>query len=143
MDFVAFKEGVMDTKSVLSALERGLTFCARRQQVLASNIANAQTPGYKAFDLVMKDLGDKEPEGRIQLAATHFNHIRGPADLEMAAEVEMVVTVNTYPSLDGNTVDVDREMAKLSENNLRYQTLVRVLVKKFGRIRMAITGEGR
>ena len=81
--------------------ERALSLHAHRLQVLASNIANADTPGYKARDV---DVAQALREG-----------IRKPADLAL------YYVTPSQPSIDGNTVDLDRERASFADAALRYQ----------------------
>lgn len=115
---------------------------AARQQVLATNIANADTPGYQARDVDfatrLKQLQAGEASGA--LTTTHARHLaaggsRGPAGLELryrAAE---------QPSVDGNTVDLNREMARFSENAIRYQADLAFLQSRVSGLRQAISGQ--
>lgn len=80
--------------------ERALALRAYRQQLLASNIANADTPGYKAVDFDMQEA--------IRAGKT-------------IANVQIKYVVSGQSNIDGNTVETDREMAKFTENALMYQ----------------------
>ena len=80
--------------------ERALALRAFRQQLLASNIANADTPGYKAVDFDIQEA--------IRTGKT-------------IANVQVKYVVSGQSNIDGNTVETDREMAKFTENALMYQ----------------------
>ncbi|MCH8618729.1 flagellar basal body protein [Undibacterium sp. TS12] len=80
--------------------ERALALRAFRQQLLASNIANADTPGYKAVDFDIQEA--------IRAGKT-------------IANVQIKYVVSGQSNIDGNTVETDREMAKFTENALMYQ----------------------
>lgn len=97
-----------------------------RQSVLATNIANADTPNYKARDFdfqaelsrVMKT-GRKTQAG-LGLSTTSERHI-APGRSGRAGVHELLYRVPEQPSLDGNTVDMERERASFLENSLRHQ----------------------
>jgi len=115
---------------------------AARQQVLATNIANADTPGYQArdVDFASQLRRIQSGEGRGALSTTHARHLSGgpgaaPGGLELryrAAE---------QPSVDGNTVDLNREMARFSENAIRYQADLAFLQSRVSGLRQAISGQ--
>jgi flagellar basal-body rod protein FlgB len=123
--------------------EKALNMRSRRHDMILSNIANADTPNYKAFDLLVDEaLARQAPQdGSIQMTKTdpaHFGANGSQADMP---EVRMV-DVSPQVSLrgDGNTVDMDREMGALSENELQYKATTQILAKKFLRIRNMIQG---
>ena len=95
----------------------------QRQQVLASNIANADTPHYKARDLDFKAalqgaLKSAPAAGGTQLATTAPGHLAGnPA---AAAEAALLYRQPAQGSVDGNTVDVDAERAAFADNAIHY-----------------------
>lgn len=97
-----------------------------RQSVLATNIANADTPNYKARDIdfqaelsrVMK-AGRKAQSG-LALHTTSERHIAPARNTRMGVH-ELLYRVPEQPSLDGNTVDMERERASFLDNSLRHQ----------------------
>jgi flagellar basal-body rod protein FlgB len=111
----------------LEGVARALTVHARRHAVLAANVANVETPGYRAED-------------------TDFKHalrdaFATAANGEPAPRAERVVEDHSAPPrADGNTVDLDLAMAELSDNAQRYQALTRILTKRLGMLRQAIDG---
>jgi flagellar basal-body rod protein FlgB len=96
----------------------------QRQQVLASNIANADTPDYKARDLDFKAalqgaLQGSPAAGGVGLAATAPGHLAGKPGL--AAETGLLYRTPAQGSVDGNTVDMDAERAAFAENAIQYE----------------------
>ena len=138
-------EGLYDTRFTL--LQKALDFRVARHNVLASNIANVETPGYKARDLVFeKALGQAlKAHQPGPLTVTHPKHMDGrnitPLELVQPKSIRSGSPVG---SLDGNTVDMEREMAKLAENQIVYQVITRLLNQKFQMMREVIReGEGQ
>ncbi|CUU23658.1 flagellar basal body rod protein FlgB [Duffyella gerundensis] len=99
---------------------------AQRQEILASNIANADTPGYQARDIdFASELSRVMKNGRAEgssmsLAVTSARHI--PAEVNQAASLDLQYRIPDQPALDGNTVDMDRERTQFADNSLKYQT---------------------
>jgi flagellar basal-body rod protein FlgB len=101
---------------------QALNLRAMRQQLLASNIANADTPGYKARDIDFGKMLQDALAGRVQpsqLARTAAGHVAAP----QAGLASSVVQYRTavQPSIDGNTVDMDVERAQFAENAIHYE----------------------
>ncbi len=103
-----------------------------RHAAIASNIANADTPGYQAVDVTFGQALDRA----LGLVVTHPAHRPGVR----ARAREAVVPAGGIPRRDGNDVDIDREMAKLARNQIEYQFLARVLGGRFRKLKEAITG---
>ncbi len=111
----------------------------RRTQLLAENIANADTPGYKARDINFNQvLQNARASSGAKLKTTHQSHInlqqgKFSGDIQFR-EVEQ-------SSADGNTVDVQKEKAAFAENSLRYQTSLNFLTRKISGLKKAFRGE--
>ena len=106
--------------------QEALNLRAQRQEVLAANIANADTPGYQARDMdfaselkKVMERGRAESSG-VSLALTAARQI--PAQTIAAPSTELLYRIPEQPSLDGNTVDMDRERTQFADNSLQYQT---------------------
>ena len=104
----------------------------QRQEVLAANIANADTPFYKArdfdFSAALQDAMGASGSLRLpdtQLALTSARHIPGKAQGDATAE--LMYRQPLQPSLDGNTVDMDAERVQFADNTMRYQTDLSVI----------------
>ena len=109
---------------------------ARRGEMLASNLANADTPNYKARDLDFRN-ALSEAQAVTALATTHAGHIR----TQGGGSVQTMYRIPGQSSLDGNTVDTQIEQAKFAENAVRYRTSLRFLSGKISGLMTAIKGE--
>ncbi|GBG00731.1 flagellar basal body rod protein FlgB [Azospira sp. I13] len=115
---------------------------AYRQQVLATNIANSDTPNYKARDIDFTSALQNALAGKnasdLQLSTTAARHLpgtgnSGPASLQYR-------TVH-QPSADGNTVDMDVERAKFAENAMQYEASLQFIGGQFKTMLTAIQGQ--
>lgn len=110
----------------IAFVQSALDLRARRQEILAANIANSDTPNYKARDLdfsaaLKSAMGGSN--GALSMTRTSSRHLDGiSAGAGISAQVKY--RESTQPSLDGNTVDVDVERAHFAENALHYQFLL-------------------
>lgn len=117
-----------------------------RQHVLTGNIANAETPGFRAigFDFetqlqAVADGGDPFP-----MKANHPKHfMNGHTEADGTIYPDVYVRPTESVSQDGNTVDVDEEMAKLSQNQILYRATVELINRKVGTLKYAISAGGR
>ena len=111
---------------------------SRRAGVLAANLANADTPNYKARDLDFSSaLG--AAKGAKQLATTSHRHMPLGSNTLMGAE--LLYRRPMQASMDQNTVEVDGERAKFMDNAMRFQASLRFLDGKFSSLRSAFRGE--
>ena len=120
--------------------EEALRLRARRSEVLAANLANADTPGYKARDFDFAAMLRKEMQPPVRLAATHSGHMN--LDQGTVASTQMAYRVPQQASLDGNTVEVEREQTEFSANAMRYQASLRFLDGRIKSLMLAIKGNG-
>lgn len=109
---------------MLSFHTQALRVRDQRQQVLASNIANADTPDYKARDLDFKTalqgaLNGTPAAGGTTLATTTFGHLAGNPGT--ASDVGLLYRTPAQGSVDGNTVDMDAERAAFADNAIHYE----------------------
>jgi len=116
-----------------------LALYGKRSSLLASNIANADTPGYKARDIDFKAVLSKAGGDQIALKTTHGNHITGTG--AGMSSPEILYRTPTQPSLDGNTVDSQQEKARFAENAIRYQSTLSFLNGRFKGLKFAIKGD--
>lgn len=126
--------------AALGVHDDALALRARRAEVLANNIANADTPNYKARDLDFAAvLAGKTGQYDLSVAQTSSGHQDAFLSPDTAADL-MFRTPN-QPSVDGNTVEVQEEMARYSDNAIRYQASFQFLNSKFQGLLRAIKGE--
>ena len=126
--------------------QQALKVHSRRSEILAGNLANADTPGYKAKDIDFKAALQQVKAGvsATSLKTTHANHLNSAGT--QAGRVddmlgEMKYRMPGQPSLDGNTVDPLMEKAAFMENALLYQTNLKFLSGKIKHIKTALKGE--
>jgi flagellar basal-body rod protein FlgB len=116
-----------------------LTAASQRLELLAENVANADTPNFKARDIDFRAaLQEADQAATVTLAATRQGHIQG-AD-GPGSRAEALYRVPDQPSLDGNTVDAQKESAAVAETATRYQTSLAFLDQRIRGLRAAITG---
>ena len=125
--------------SALGIHQQALAVRARRAEHLASNIANADTPGYKARDIDFRQaLSQAQAVKGMTVARTHSQHI----SLDGASgNTQTLYRIPYQPSLDGNTVDAQIEKSEFADNALRYQASLSFLDGKFKGLIRAIKGE--
>ena len=117
---------------------RALALRAERMQVLASNLANADTPGYKARDLDFAEALSGASNAALPLATSNAAHL--PADGDAAAEPLAKYRIPLQPSLDGNTVDAPMDQARYAENALGYQMSLTFVNQRIASLLTAISG---
>ena len=110
---------------------------ARRSEVLASNLANADTPNYKARDLDFKAVLN-QTQSHSGMTTTRNGHIRTQGS---DAGAYLKYSIPNQSSLDGNTVDTQVEQNKFSENAVRYRASLRFVSGKIQGLMTAIRGE--
>ena len=134
----------LNTK-LLTLAQKSLDFRTKRQDLLASNIANKDTPGYQAEDLVfeknLKQALNADQPGHLQI--TDVRHMDGNNTPPLQiTEPQRIRSAAPFVSFNGNTVDLDKEMAKMAENQLMYNATTRVISHQFKALKTAIS-EGR
>ncbi len=116
-------------------LERLIGVTNFRHKVLASNVSNVDTPGYRAKDINFKDIINRET---LKLSATNKNHIN-LVSVNNSANREIVM--ETTPTWDDrNNVELDMEVAKMTENAILNQTSIKLLSTRMKMFRNALRG---
>ena len=123
----------------LGNLPAHLSVYGQRTSLLASNIANADTPGFKARDIDFRTALVKASGQQMTLKTTHSGHVGGTSSA--ISEAEILYRIPTQSSLDGNTVNSQVEQAAFTENAVRYQSTLTFLGGKFKSLKLAIKGE--
>ena len=123
--------------------EKALDFRAQRAEVLANNIANADTPNYKARDMdfssVLAAESEKQQRGRVALDRTTSRHIE--ADGLALSDEALKYRTPLQPSIDQNTVDAQIEQSNYTENAIGFQASFTLLNSKFKGLVSALRGE--
>jgi flagellar basal-body rod protein FlgB len=114
---------------------------SKRTEVIADNLANSDTPGYKARDIdfraAMASAGSADAP--VKLATTNPGHMT--IDPNSDASANLKYRNPLAPSLDGNTVDAQQEQAAFADNTVRYQATLSFLSARFKGLMTAITGQ--
>jgi len=128
-----------------STVEKVLDLRSVKHNLIASNIANVDTPNYKAFDLIIQEQLGKSLQGDniTELKRTQPAHLPATKVTLDNTRPKIVAMSQLSPRGDGNTVDIDEMMARLSENTLHYTALAQILSKKFTALKYAIEGGKR
>ena len=122
----------------------GMSAQSVRLNTTASNLANADTPGYKARDIdfrqaMARAAGEQATSG-VHLSTTQAGHIGGAASADATGSPDLKFRTPLAPALDGNTVDTQLEQAAFAENAVRYQATLTFLNNKFRGLLTAIMG---
>ncbi len=121
----------------LDAMEAYMTRLSQRQQIVASNLANIDTPGYKTKDIsfhaTMQELLS-ENAGNVR--TTRPEHIQGT--IQVFPQAQVFEAQGTPSGLDQNNVDLDREMMKISETSFAYSLMTQMVRGKFRTIASSI-----
>jgi len=117
---------------------------SKRMEVIADNLANADTPGYKARDIDFRTAmanasGAGGASAPVTLATTNPGHLG--TDPTTEANANLKYRVPLAPSLDGNTVDAQQEQAAFADNTVRYQATLTFLSSRIKSLMTAITGQ--
>ncbi|MBC7765483.1 MAG: flagellar basal body rod protein FlgB [Hyphomonadaceae bacterium] len=125
-------------------LQKGLDVAWTRNRVIANNIANAETPNFKAskveFESILKsELGGG---GSMAMRKSSDKHMNSGGGVGSSIEPSVIQNQTTSMRTDGNNVDIENEMTELAKNNLLYQTLVQKASKEMAKARYIIS-EGR
>lgn len=133
----------IDATEVLS---RSLDALATRQKVTANNVANVDTPNFKAsevrFENVLRRALEGNDGGNVLLARTSAGHMLPGGASSLSLQPEVVELSSTTLRNDGNNVDIEREMATLATTTLEFNALAEVLSRRFSMHRMIAT-DGR
>ena len=118
---------------------------SRRGELIANNLANADTPGYQARDIDFRQAlarasGESSPTSGVSLSTTNAGHIGGSTSANAPGNPDLKYRTPLAPALDGNTVDTQLEQAAFAENSVRYQATLTMLNNKFRTLLTAIMG---
>jgi flagellar basal-body rod protein FlgB len=124
-------------ESILGVHEAALLFRARRMEVLAANLANADTPHYKARDVEFGAVLDGAIASAGRLRVTNAHHIESEFRVERES---LKYRMPHQPAQDGNTVEADLELARYAENAVSYQASLLFASNRVSTLRTALVG---
>ena len=126
----------------IATLQKSMNAGSLRHKVLTSNIANIDTPNYKAFEVVMEDAlkSSHRSAAPIELVRTSPQHLSGDRSASNPIQIKQADSPTINFRADGNTVDLDRTMGKLAENTILYRTAAQIIKMKFQGLKNAIQG---
>ncbi len=123
--------------------EQALKLRTYRQQILGSNLANSDTPNYKARDINFADVLKNElagitRSGGLKLVNTNSAHLKGKVSIE---DPKLLYRIPDQPAMDGNTVDGDIELSELTKNSVFTESALTMLGGTIRSRMSAITGQ--
>lgn len=119
---------------------KALNLRAMRGEVLAANIANADTPNYKARDFDFRAaMSSAMAATKLDMQRTSPSHIQQRGTVPGTPRLQFRAPVQ--PSIDGNTVEVEAEISRFSDNAIRYQAALTFINSRINGLRTAITGQ--
>ena len=122
------------------AMKKSLDLMSTRQSLITSNIGNVDTPGFKASEIdfqgqLREALGSK---GKLNLQTTNNKHF-GPQTSNISSLNADPFEEEDAAKSNGNNVDVDKEMAKMAENQIFYNAIIQLMMKRGSTVRASIT----
>jgi flagellar basal-body rod protein FlgB len=117
-------------------ISQQLRWLGQRQEVLSQNVANSDTPGYRARDLQPLAFGDALQQATLRPATTQAGHLLGKSADPAAAKVKTITPWEVSP--DGNGVVLEQQMTSLAETQADYQMATELYRKQIGMLKTAI-----
>ena len=129
----------MKLDNAFGIYEQTLQLRARRGEVLAANLSNADTPGFKARDFDFGKVLRQHAPSPVRLVSTHASHFSAERDGLGLGQLQY--RVPQQASLDGNTVEIESEQARFSANAVQFQASLRFLDGRIKSLMTALRGE--
>ncbi|ASP40623.1 flagellar basal body rod protein FlgB [Bacterioplanes sanyensis] len=131
--------GAINFNNGLGIHDNALLVRAKRAEVLANNMANADTPGFKARDINFRAIlaAESQKESSLSLQVTQQGHIAGNS----RGDDSLLYRLPNQPAIDGNTVETQVEQAIYARNAMSYNASFEFLNSKFKGMRNALRGE--
>ena len=120
----------------VDGLRRALDYHLSRHNVLSSNVANAETPGFRPQELLREP--EQAPLSTLPLEVTSGSHVGGTPNAQSAEQrYEVREDRTAQPGANGNSVALEHEMAKLAANDIRFEGAVKIVSQQLGMLRYA------
>lgn len=125
-----------------AVLSQALSVSSLRHKTISNNIANVNTPGFKRSEVFFEDKLQAALNGnrKLEMTQTHSHHLTGRQSSSITPAV--VTDLSTSMRVDGNNVDIDKEMAAMAENSIIHDALSQQLGKYYSNLKSAIS-EGK
>lgn len=121
----------------ISTLEQGLNYSSTKQKVISQNIANVDTPNYKAMNVSFKNVLQNELHTSFNAKRTNQRHF----DFKSVSNQSIAINRNNVQyNQNGNSVDIDKEMSDLATNQIYYNALIERINGKFSTLQNVIRG---
>lgn len=135
----------MQPSHVTQFLVDNLSYRAERQKVISNNIANVNTPGYKAKDLVFGEELQKAMSNPndLQLVKTNAKHLPIEHKVGMMKEPNLITKQNKVEQNDGNNVSLDEEVSEMAKNNIAFEAIQSSLKKDSNWFRLMLDSSGK
>lgn len=128
---------MLDSIGIFDLLKTRMDYTGQRHRVLAGNIANADTPGYRAMDLQpFEDMVQRSRFGRVAPVATQAGHIAGGSRIDEARADRMSDPYEISPT--GNEVVLEQQMMQITQNVMDHQLVADLYRRNVGMIRTAL-----
>jgi flagellar basal-body rod protein FlgB len=131
-----------DLDKLFGVHQQAMMVRSKRAELIANNLANADTPNFQARDIDFKEVlhQTQEKDDAGHLVTTHSGHISTGAQVgDLNADI--MYRIPMQPSIDGNTVDTQMEKSNFTENAIQYQASVQFLGDKIKALKTALKGE--
>jgi flagellar basal-body rod protein FlgB len=134
----------MEASKVSNLLFQQLNFRGERQKVIASNIANINTPGYKTKELSFEDeLTKARNKKELQLKVTHKNHIASELNQNNKSNLKVYEVQGLQEQNDGNNVNLDQQMSEMSKNSVMFNAIQSSIKKDFAWMKEIIVASSK
>lgn len=128
----------------INLLAKSVELRAKNHNLIAANLANAETPGYVPFGLAFEEELKQAAEGKKVggVSVTNPRHIplKGAASTLSDVQGKVIATPATSVGEDGNMVEMEGEVSRMTQNQLMFNATVQILSKKFDEMKIAIKG---
>jgi flagellar basal-body rod protein FlgB len=123
-------------------LEKAMNLRSTRHNVLSANVANMDTPNYKAFEVHVEEALQAQTENprRLRMKQTHADHMPIRSHSRDNLITEKKKSAGLSLRADGNTVDIDETMGKMAENTIKFKTAAQLINKKLRGLKHVIQG---
>ncbi len=128
--------------NTITTLENSLNIRARKHELIISNVANHDTPNYKAFDMVIEEEFNKIKNSKkeLHLNKTNSEHLSLKPQINSTQPRILETSQQITLRGDGNTVNIDKEMSDMAENTLMYRASASLIASKFQGLKNIIRG---